>query len=201
MDAPQGTTGSPLPEESERLKDVPASVEATSSSDVPEATSSSDVPEATSSSDVPEANTSSNVPEANTSPDVPEASTSSDVPKATSSADVPEAAEAIRPWFGAVLKFVDEKEMGQAEVPQIHLVDEGSPAHTAGLLDEDIICTWDGEAVEGADTWRDLMGGASVDQTVSLEVLRDGQRVPVAVTLGATTKPYAVVEPGDLLSG
>ena len=104
-------------------------------------------------------------------------------------APAPAATGTMRPWFGAVMKFVDEAETGrQNNLAQIYKVDEGSPAYKAGLQNEDIIRTWDGTLIEGDDVWRSLMRGASIGQRVDLEIIRDGQRMPATVTLEGTNR-------------
>lgn len=59
-----------------------------------------------------------------------------------------------------------------------------SPAREAGLVEGDIILSVDGEAMSAALMLADIVARYQVGDSVSLEILRDGERADVQITLG-----------------
>jgi S1-C subfamily serine protease len=66
-------------------------------------------------------------------------------------------------------------------------VQPGTPAADAGLQDGDIIVKIDGQAVDGEHPLDAALSQFAPEDTISLEVLRDGQTVTISLTLG--TRP------------
>ena len=112
----------------------------------------------------------------------------------------------MRPWFGAVMKFVDDIETGRRDdLAQIYEVEINSPASKAGLRQDDILRTWDGRTISGQSTWKQLMQGARIGQTVQVGVIRAGHKMTVPVTLEGTTRtksgPHRVTTATEASSG
>ena len=63
-------------------------------------------------------------------------------------------------------------------------VEEDGPADKAGLQEEDIIVSLDGEELKGWDAFRTKIAGFRPGEKVTLGVIRDGNEVKIAVTLG-----------------
>lgn len=82
-------------------------------------------------------------------------------------------------WLGVAI--VEENEQ-----VVIARVQTGSPANAADLLIGDVIVSFDGEAVEAASGLTDLVQAAAPGDTVTLEILRNGETINVDVTLGST---------------
>jgi S1-C subfamily serine protease len=61
-------------------------------------------------------------------------------------------------------------------------VEPGSPAELAGVAAGDIIIALDGVAISGADDLIRVLGGDKIGRTVSLEMLRRGERRRAAIT-------------------
>ncbi len=66
----------------------------------------------------------------------------------------------------------------------------GSPAAAAGLRDGDIITAVDGIAIEAGSPLDDILTQYAPGRTVALDVLRDGQKVSLMLTLG--TRPATI---------
>ncbi len=82
---------------------------------------------------------------------------------------------------GAWIHGVDAN--GQAVDP----IRPNSPAAAAGLKDGDIITAVDGNAIDGDSPLDDILTQYAPGRTVALEVLRDGQKQTITLTLG--TRP------------
>lgn len=76
------------------------------------------------------------------------------------------------------------EELGQTSGLLLVNVEADSPAGEAGLLMGDTLVSIGEEAVETLEDLLSQLGGERVDQEVSLRVLRGGQLVTVAVTVG-----------------
>ena len=61
---------------------------------------------------------------------------------------------------------------------------EDSPAQKAGLQEEDLVVRVNGERIEDADALREVIKSNDPGDEVELEVIRDGERIFMAVTLG-----------------
>ena len=62
-------------------------------------------------------------------------------------------------------------------------VQKGAPGEKAGLKQADVIVELDGKPIDEAATFRNSIAMKSPGSNVKLTVVRDGQRIPVAVTL------------------
>ncbi len=75
------------------------------------------------------------------------------------------------------------------EAPQgalISQIEDGTPAHRAGLRTGDVILGFDGERVEDSAMLSRLVAAKKPGDRVQLEFLRDGKRQRIDVALGAT---------------
>jgi len=66
----------------------------------------------------------------------------------------------------------------------------GSPAAAAGLRDGDIVTAVDGISIDAASPLDDILTEYAPGRTVALDVLRDGQKIALTLTLG--TRPASV---------
>lgn len=62
-------------------------------------------------------------------------------------------------------------------------VAEDTPAAVAGLRDDDVVRTIDGEPMTTADQMRDVLAGSAPGSTLTFEVERDGQPMVITATL------------------
>lgn len=68
-------------------------------------------------------------------------------------------------------------------------IQRDSAAAKAGLLSGDIVTLFDGQAVEDAEEFHDLIQANAPGTSVKLTVERQGQPVEISATLGATSRP------------
>jgi S1-C subfamily serine protease len=63
-------------------------------------------------------------------------------------------------------------------------VEAGSPAHQAGLLQGDVLLSFDGQPVQGLDALQALLGVDRVGKSVPVQLARGGQLQTLNVTVG-----------------
>ena len=85
-----------------------------------------------------------------------------------------------RPYIGIIGA---EVETGH----QVTSVEEGTPAAEAGLQEGDVIVAIDGQSLEGETSLLDLLFALRPGDTVTLDVVRDGETLAIELTLG--TRP------------
>jgi M6 family metalloprotease-like protein len=71
----------------------------------------------------------------------------------------------------------------------IEEVQSGSPADRAGIKKTDIVTHVGGQAVKSPDAFREWLQSHGAGETVRITLLRGGQRLEVAATLAATSRP------------
>ena len=69
------------------------------------------------------------------------------------------------------------------EGAMIARVEPGSPAERAGLRGGDVVLAVDGQPVQGSSELRNRIGMVEADRSVRLDILRDGRRSRIAVTV------------------
>ncbi len=94
-----------------------------------------------------------------------------------------------RPRLGVVISPVGEAQAQLYHLPDIsgavvNEVEPGSPADKAGIKPEDVIVSLNGEAVSNADELTTRLARLNPGQTVTLGLIRDGQRREIRVELG-----------------
>src|SRR5271166_1065645 len=67
----------------------------------------------------------------------------------------------------------------------ITYVDQDGPACRAGLKNSDVIVGFNGSKIQSPDQLQDVIHATQAGKTVSLTVVRDGQKKDISVTLGA----------------
>lgn len=97
-----------------------------------------------------------------------------------------------RGWLGISYVTLDQQTAADnnVDVTEGALVKEvvaSSPAETAGLQENDIITAVNGEAVDEEHTLSDRLIAYEQDDTITLDVLRDGDTQQIEVTLGQPT--------------
>jgi S1-C subfamily serine protease len=110
--------------------------------------------------------------------------------------------ELARPWIGiryiAITPAIADEESlpveqgawitaADASGRPVDPIQPDSPAAVAGLQDGDIIIAVDGTAIDADSPLDDILTQYAPGRTVALEVLRDGERLTLTVTLG--TRP------------
>lgn len=95
----------------------------------------------------------------------------------------------VRGWLGVSIQTVDEDIAAAFEMPGIKgvLISDvlpGSPAEGAGLSRGDIVTAVDTDEVETSAQLRNVVSLKGADQSVTLQVLRDGKSKRLTVTLG-----------------
>jgi len=107
-----------------------------------------------------------------------------------------------RGWLGIYLRDVtaDEAEMVGLEKPMGILVEEvtpGSPAEQSGLQRDDVVVTFEGEAIKGSNDFRLKVAAAHEGERVSMGVIRRGQPKEVDVVLGDREQALAQMNPSQ----
>jgi len=67
----------------------------------------------------------------------------------------------------------------------ITYVDQDGPACHAGLMENDVVVAFDGSKVEGPEQLQGLIHASTPQKTVTLTIVRNGQRKDIKVTLGS----------------
>ena len=75
---------------------------------------------------------------------------------------------------------------------------KGTPGEKAGLKQADVIVELDGRPVDEAATFRNSIAMKAPGSKVNLTVVRDGQRIPVAVTLDKLPESGVVASTKDV---
>jgi len=89
----------------------------------------------------------------------------------------------------------DKKDLGVKSGLKVAEVVEGGPAAKAGLQPDDVVTTVDGRAVDSMQELAPIMQAAGPGASVKLEVLRDGKKKSVAVTLAPHPADAQPAEP------
>ena len=94
-----------------------------------------------------------------------------------------------RGWLGVRIRNVDRElaeslGLDAARGALIAMVEDGSPADEAGLLDGDVVTEFDGEPVDSSRTLSRLVGSSDSEDEVSIRVWRDGDSLEFTVQLG-----------------
>ena len=94
-----------------------------------------------------------------------------------------------RGWLGVRIRNVDRElaeslGLDAARGALIAMVEEGSPADEAGLLDGDVVTEFDGEPVDSSRTLGRLVGSRDSEDQVSIRVWRNGDYLEFTVELG-----------------
>jgi predicted metalloprotease with PDZ domain len=90
-------------------------------------------------------------------------------------------------WLGVSVKNLSDKMLKDLDLDsgvEVIKVYEGSPAQKAGLEKEDILISYDGKDIDSADDLVKYVGDTEIDQTASIQFLRDGKKQMVDVTIG-----------------
>lgn len=91
----------------------------------------------------------------------------------------------------------EELGLGEARGALITEVVEESPAAEAGLLEDDVVLSWNGQEVMGALHLRRLVRETPPGRTVSVALFRDGQRREMDVTVGERSGPSVTLRAMD----
>jgi S1-C subfamily serine protease len=110
--------------------------------------------------------------------------------------------ELARPWIGIRYVAITRSIAAESDLPvesgawvtaqddqgrPIEPVVDGSPAADAGLRDGDIIVAVEGTAIDADSPLDDILTQYAPGRAIALDVLRDGERITLALTLG--TRP------------
>ena len=80
----------------------------------------------------------------------------------------------------------------------VQSVTEGGAAAEAGIQDGDLIVGVDGTPIRGFDELRGLISSHSPGETVTVTVVRDGERIDIEVTLGTLSSSSQHADHGEL---
>lgn len=86
------------------------------------------------------------------------------------------------PLRGVALQVLDDKMMERLHLKQkqgvlVADVEEGSPADRAGILDQDVILSIDGDAVNSIEEFAEMASRMQPGTVVRLEIIRKGERI------------------------
>ena len=93
-------------------------------------------------------------------------------------------------YLGVYISDVDADDVSQLGLKQergarIEDVSDDGPAQKAGLQKDDVVVGWNGSQVESTAQLRRLVTETPADRVVELEVIRDGKKRDVKVTIAA----------------
>ena len=106
----------------------------------------------------------------------------------------------LRPQLGVILaEKVDPAVARQLGLPDaggalVEAVFAGSPAQEAGLRKDDVILKFDGREVRNFNELRKLVADGRIGEKTEMEILRDGEKVTLSVTL-TEFQPRAALVP------
>ena len=94
-----------------------------------------------------------------------------------------------RGWLGAGIQSLTPElavsfAVSQEEGVLVNNVDAGTPAHKAGLLQGDIIVTYDGQTVLDSKSLQKLVAESRIGKSVRLKIIREGIEKTVFVEVG-----------------
>jgi serine protease Do len=113
--------------------------------------------------------------------------------------------ELARPWIGVYYVAITSKIAETNRLPvekgawltaqdangqSMDSIIAGSPAAAAGLRDGDIVTAVDGISIDAANPLDDILTEYAPGRTVALDVLRNGQKIALTLTLG--TRPASI---------
>ena len=92
----------------------------------------------------------------------------------------------VKPYIGVTVSDVsaESQSYGLPQGAAVRSVTENGPAAEAGLQENDIITTVNGEAITGSNDLVKLVKAASAGDTLELTVYRQGQTVTLTLTVG-----------------
>ncbi|MCJ7507241.1 MAG: trypsin-like peptidase domain-containing protein [candidate division Zixibacteria bacterium] len=99
-----------------------------------------------------------------------------------------------RGYLGVYITDLTEEQLKDYKIGSgvmIDRVEEGSPAQEGGLLDGDIILSYDGKKVQDSGELSKMIKQTKPKTQVQLEVLRDNKKKAIKVTLGESESRYA----------
>jgi len=94
-----------------------------------------------------------------------------------------------RGWMGVGIQSLTPELAGSFKVSQkdgvlVNNVDDGAPAQRAGLLQGDIIISYDGKIVPNSKSLQKLVAETRIGKSVPLKIIRDGTHKTVYVEIG-----------------
>ncbi len=94
-----------------------------------------------------------------------------------------------RGWLGVGIQDMDQQLAESFKLPRpqgalVTQVNPGSPAEKAGILDGDVILTFNKQPIERSSSLPPVVGATPIDSTVEVEVMRDGKRRTLKLTVG-----------------
>ena len=110
-----------------------------------------------------------------------------------------EKGKVIRGWMGVTIQAVTEElaktyDLDEAKGAIVSSVTPGSPAEDAGIEPEDVILSADGNKLDDQGDLSRYIASKAPGTEVELELLRDGRRRTISITLGTfPDEPTAVV--------
>lgn len=127
------------------------------------------------------------------------------IPVNTAARIVPQLREhgrVVRGYLGVSIDNIDQKAQGAFGLESkngalVISVTEDSPAQKAGLTHGDVIVGVDGQAVDDTRTLIDTVAALPPGREVSLDVIREGKRKDIKVTLGERDADATAIEPDD----
>jgi S1-C subfamily serine protease len=93
-------------------------------------------------------------------------------------------------YLGVQITAVTSERASVLKLPEqagaiITYVDQDGPACHAGLMENDVVVAFDGSKVEGPEQLQGMIHAAPPQKTVTLTIVRDGQRKDMKVKLGS----------------
>lgn len=103
-------------------------------------------------------------------------------------------------YFGVGFQDVDAERAKALKLPEVRgieltMVQEDSPAAKAGLKSGDIVLDYNGQRIEGMESFSRFVRETPPNREVKLRIVRNGQPQSISVITGVRKKP----QPGDIV--
>jgi serine protease Do len=110
----------------------------------------------------------------------------------------------VRGWLGIYIQDIDETlaaamDLERREGALVADVTEGGPAESSGIMQGDIVVSMDGEKIENSTQLRNEVAARQPGSKTTLEILRDGTKKRITVTLAELPTDEVAEDVGDRL--
>lgn len=116
--------------------------------------------------------------------------------------DIIEKGKVIRGWLGVYIQNITPEiakamKLKVSKGVIVSKVQDGSPADKAGVKEEDVVLSFNGQKVDNTVELSTRVAGTSPGTNVNLQILRDGNEKSVSVKLGELTPEKAQLAQGQ----
>lgn len=100
-------------------------------------------------------------------------------------------------WIGVMIQDVDQHIAKKEKLPEeagayITEVVEGSPADSAGIVEDDVIVEFGGRVVDDSEDLTKAVSRANIGETVTVMLYRNGEKKTMSITVGKPRRERSV---------